>query len=108
MALHLVRFSYTPEAWSALVANPHDRRELLSARLFGIGGRLDGFWYSTGAQDGYVLVDFPDRVAVATVLVAIKSTGSFSSLEAIPLLTMDEMIDALQQANEFAYASPSA
>jgi uncharacterized protein with GYD domain len=106
MALHLVRFGYTPEAWAAMVHNPQDRRDMLSARVFGIGGRLDGLWYSNGEHDGYVLVDFPDHVAVAAVLSAVKATGSFRFLESTQLLTMDEMIDALQQANDFAYATP--
>jgi uncharacterized protein with GYD domain len=108
MALHLVRFGYTPEAWAALLHNPQDRRDMLAARIFGVGGKLEGFWYSNGEHDGYALVDFPDEVAAAAVLVAIKATGSFRFLEATPLLTMDEMLDALQQANDFAYASPGS
>lgn len=108
MALHLVRFGYTPEAWTALIENPQDRRDMLSSRIFGIGGRLDGFWYANGEHDGYALVDFPDHVAAATVLTAIKATGSFRFLDAVPLLTMEEMLEALQRANEFAYAEPGA
>jgi uncharacterized protein with GYD domain len=108
MALHLVRFGYTPEAWASLLHHPQDRRDMLSARIFGVGGRLEGFWYTNGEHDGYALVDFPDQIAAASVLVAIKATGSFRFLEATQLLTMDEMLDALQQANEFAYASPGS
>jgi len=108
MALQLVRFGYTPEAWAALLHNPQDRRDMLAARIFGVGGRLEGFWYANGEHDGYALVDFPDQVAAAAVLVAIKATGSFRFLEATPLVTVEEMLDALQKANEFAYVSPGS
>ena len=108
MQLHLVKFGYTPEAWAAMLQNPQDRREMLAARIFGVGGRLDGFWYSTGEADGYALVEWPDHVAQATVLVAIKATGSFRFLESTQLLTMDEMLEALQAAHDVAYASPGS
>lgn len=108
MQLHLVKFGYTPEAWAAMLQNPQDRREMLAARIFGVGGRLDGFWYSTGEADGYALVEWPDHVAEATVLVAIKATGSFRFLESTQLLTMDEMLEALQAAHDVAYASPGS
>ena len=108
MALHLVRFGYTPEAWTAMLHNTQDRRVMLASRIFGIGGKLEGFWYANCDHDGYALVDFPDHVATATVLVAIKATGSFRLLDAVPLLTMEEMLEALQRANEFAYAQPGS
>ena len=106
MRLHLVKFSYTPETWAAMLQNPEDRREVLAARIFGAGGRLDGFWYSNGEADGYALVEWPDHVAEASVLAAIKASGSFRFLESTQLLTMDEMLQALQAAHNFAYASP--
>jgi uncharacterized protein with GYD domain len=106
MALQLVRFGYTAEAWAALLHNPQDRRDMLSARIFGVGGRLEGFWYSNGEHDGYALVDFPDQVAASAVLAAIKATGSFRFLEATPLVTVEEMVEALQKANDFAYVAP--
>jgi uncharacterized protein with GYD domain len=106
MALHLIRFGYTPESWAALLHSPQDRRDMLAARIFGLGGRLEGFWYSNGEHDGYALADFPDEVAAAAALVAIKATGSFRHLEATPLLTVEEMLEALQRANDFAYTSP--
>jgi uncharacterized protein with GYD domain len=108
MGLHLVKFGYTSEAWSAMLQNPQDRREMLAARVFSVGGRLDGFWYSTGDADGYALVEWPDHIAEATVLIAIKASGSFRFLESTQLLTMDEMLEALQAAHDVAYATPGA
>jgi uncharacterized protein with GYD domain len=109
MTLYLIRFGYTPEAWGALMANPQDRRDPLASRLFGtFGGRLVGFWYAFGEYDGYALVEFPDNVSAAAAAVAVSATGSFRSLDTTVLLTVEEMVDAMEKANDFAYARPGA
>ena len=107
MALYLFRFGYTPEAWAALIEKPEDRRTTLASRIFGtFGGRLEGFWYAFGEHDGYALVDLPDSVSAAAASAAVAATGSFRRLETTVLITVDEMIEALERAAEFAYAKP--
>ena len=107
MALFLFRFSYAPEAWAALIEHPQDRRDMLASRIFGtFGGRLQGFWYAFGEQDGFALVELPDTVSAAAASAAVAATGSFRSLEATVLLTVDEMVEALEKAREFAYRAP--
>jgi len=106
MALYLFRFGYTAEAWRALMEHPQDRRDMLSSRIFGLGGTLQGFWYSFGEHDGLALVDLPDNVSAAAASVAVSATGSFRSLETTVLLTPDEMVEAMERANSFEYAKP--
>ena len=107
MALYLFRFGYTPEAWAALIASPEDRRNTLASRIFGtFGGRLEGFWYAFGEQDGFALVDLPDTVSAVAASAAVSATGSFRRLDTTVLITVDEMIEALQRAKEFDYAKP--
>jgi len=106
MALFLVRFGYTPESWAALVRSPEDRRDMLAARIFGFGGRLHGFWYSLGEHDGYAITEFPDEVAAAAAHVALEAAGTFQHLDATALLSVEEMVEAMQRANEFAFAKP--
>jgi uncharacterized protein with GYD domain len=107
VALYLYRFGYTPEAWAALMKNPEDRRDMIAARLFGtFGGRLEGFWYCFGDQDGYVLVDLPDTVSAAAASVAVAATGSCRYLETTVLISVDEMVEAMDRANKFAYTKP--
>jgi uncharacterized protein with GYD domain len=106
MPLYLVRFGYTPESWAALLANPQDRRDQLASRIFGFGGRLHGFWYSLGEHDGYALTEFPDEVACAAAHVALEASGAFDHLDATHLVSVDEMVEAMQRANDFAFARP--
>jgi uncharacterized protein with GYD domain len=104
----LVRFGYTPEAWAALVRSPEDRRDMLAARIFGFGGKLHGFWYSLGEHDGFAITEYPDAVTAAAAHVALEATGTFRHLDSTALLTVEEMVEAMQRANEFAFAKPGS
>ena len=55
MPLYLSRFSYTPETWARLIANPEDRRKAAESYIESVGGKLHGFWYGFGTHDGYNL-----------------------------------------------------
>jgi uncharacterized protein with GYD domain len=55
MPLYLSRFSYTPETWGRMVANPEDRRKAARDYIESVGGKLHGFWYAFGSHDGYNL-----------------------------------------------------
>ena len=52
MPMYLTRFSYTPETWAMMIAQPEDRRRAATAYIESVGGRLHGFWYSFGTHDG--------------------------------------------------------
>jgi uncharacterized protein with GYD domain len=75
MPFFLSRFSYTPEAWAGLIKKPEDRREVARAVIEKLGGKLHGFWYSFGAQDGFVLIEAPNSTAAAAFSVRISSGG---------------------------------
>jgi uncharacterized protein with GYD domain len=106
MPLYLMRFSYTPDAWSRLIKKPEDRRDVARAVVEKLGGRLQGFWYGFGEHDGFVLIDAPDNVAAAAFSVGIAAGGSLRSAETTPLLTVEEMVEALEKAQGLPYRSP--
>ena len=108
MPLYLTKFSYTPEAWQRLIANPEDRRQAARSYIESVGGKLHGFWYAFGAHDGYNLWEAPDNVSMAAVAMAITAGGALSSFETTPLLTVDETLDALRKANQVRYRAPGA
>jgi uncharacterized protein with GYD domain len=108
MPLYLSRFSYTPETWARLIANPEDRRTAAQAYIESVGGTLQGFWYAFGTHDGYTLWEAPDNVSMATVALALSGGGALSSLETTVLLTVDETIDALRKVEEVGYRAPGS
>ena len=108
MPLYLSRFSYTPETWAKLIANPEDRRTAAQAYIESVGGKLHGFWYAFGPYDGYTLWEAPDNVSMAAVALAIGSGGALHSMETTVLMTVDETIDALRKASQIQYKAPGA
>ena len=108
MPLYLSRFSYTPETWARLVANPEDRRKAAQTYIESVGGRLHGFWYAFGAHDGFTLWEAPDNVAMAAVSLAITGGGAMSSYETTVLLTVEETMEALRRVEQVRYRTPGS
>ena len=108
MPLYLSRFSYTPETWARLIANPEDRREAAKTYIESVGGTLHGFWYAFGTHDGYNVWEAPDNVSMAAVALAISGGGALSTFETTVLLTVEESMDALHRAGEIRYQAPGA
>jgi uncharacterized protein with GYD domain len=106
MPLYLSRFSYTPATWARMIGNPEDRRTAAQDYIESAGGKLHGFWYAFGADDGFTLWEAPDNVSMAAVALAISGGGALSSFETTVLLTVEETIDALRKAEEIQYQAP--
>ena len=108
MPMYLTRFSYTPETWAMMIANPEDRRKAAASYIESVGGKLHGFWYAFGSYDGVNLWEAPDNVSMAAVALAISGGGALSSLETTVLLTVDDTIAALRKAGTIGYRAPGA
>ena len=106
MPLYLSRFSYTPETWARLMANPEDRRKAATQYIESVGGKLHGFWYAFGAYDGVTLWEAPDNVSMAAVALAIGSGGALSSIDTTVLLSVEDTIAALGTAQGIKYRKP--
>jgi uncharacterized protein with GYD domain len=107
MPHYLIAFRQAPEAWSALIQAPEDRRDALRATVEAAGGTLHGLWYSFGAHDGYVLVEYPDNVAAASAILPVVASGAFT-YETTVLLTVEETVAALERARSLPYRKPGA
>lgn len=108
MPLYLSKFSYTPETWARLIANPEDRRTAAQTYIESVGGKLHGFWYAFGTHDGYNLWEAPDNVSMAAVALALSSGGAISTLETTVLLSVDETLEALARAESVGYRTPGS
>jgi uncharacterized protein with GYD domain len=107
MPLYLTRFSYTPETWARMIANPEDRRKAATTYIESVGGKLHGFWYAFGAYDGINLWEAPDDVSMAAVALAIGSGGALSSIETTVLLSVEDTLEALRKAQRIGYRAPA-
>ena len=106
MPLYLTKFSYTPETWTRMIANPEDRRKAAQTYIESVGGKLHGFWYAFGEHDGYNLWEAPDNVSMAATALAIGAGGALSSVQTTVLLTVEDTVAALQKASSIKYRPP--
>jgi len=106
MPLYLTKFSYTPETWARLIANPEDRRTAAKTYIESVGGKLHGFWYAFGAHDGYNLWEAPDDVSMAAVALAIGAGGALGSIETTVLMSVEDTMEALRKAGQIRYRAP--
>jgi uncharacterized protein with GYD domain len=72
MALYMLQFAYTAEAWATLAKKPQDRSIPIREVSERIGGRLIGLYYCFGEYDGVVLAELSDdSAAMVTSLAAL-------------------------------------
>ncbi len=99
MPLFMVQFSYTPEAWAALIHTPQDRAAASDTLVRQFGGRLVAMYYTPGAEyDGFALFEAPDDAAAAAVEIAAVALGHLRSNRLLRVLSAEEMHKALRQA----------
>lgn len=103
MPYYLNRFTYSPEAWSKLIAHPADRTDAVREVIEKAGGELHGFFYAFGAADGYILAEFPGNVGMAAAAALAAASGTDKTAETTVLLTPDEMVQALSTASSLSF-----
>lgn len=106
MTMYLTRFSYTPETWARLREHPEDRREAARSYIESVGGKLHGFWYAFGPDDGYNLWEAPDNVSMAAALIAVGGGGAVSSISTTVLLSVEETLAAFEKSRSIEYRPP--
>jgi uncharacterized protein with GYD domain len=91
----LIKVSYTAEGLRGLKKDKASGREkAVAAVCSAVGGKLDAIYYALGDDDAFVIVDVPSPVHVASLCVAVGSSG-MGSTRTVPLLTVAEMDTAL-------------
>ena len=75
----------------------------MRAALESIGGKLEALYYTFGADDFVGLAEVPDNIQAAALSIAVASTGRYRDLRTIPLLTAEEIVQALQAAGQVSF-----
>lgn len=106
MPLYMTQFSYTPDAWAALARQPEDRSQALGRLAESLGARLVNLYYSFGDYDGVVILEAPDNVTAASVILAAVGPGHVKAIKTVPLLTVAETAEALRKVSGITYRAP--
>lgn len=101
MPKYLFYGSYTTEGYHGLMQEGGSTRiEAAKQALGSVGGSLEAFYFSYGERDFYIIVDLPDHVTTTAVTLAGNVSGSFS-IHGVPLLSAEEMDDAVRRSVDF-------
>ena len=106
MPLYMSQFAYTPDAWATLTRNPEDRAQAVSRLAEQLGARMVNLYYSFGDYDGVIILDAPDDVTAASVVLAAVSPGHVKAIKTVPLLTAEQAMEAMRRAGGVAYRAP--
>jgi uncharacterized protein with GYD domain len=107
MALYMIQFSYTPEAWAALVKNPQDRGAPIKELTQQLGGQFVGLYYCFGEYDGVVLAEAPDDATALAASLASVAPGHVKAIKTTKLFTVEEMMEAMRKAGNLMFQGPS-
>jgi uncharacterized protein with GYD domain len=106
MPHYLIQLGYRPDAWDAMIDHPQNRLEAVTPALEKLGGRFVDGYLSFGEFDLVAIVEMPDNVSAAAFSIAVEGGGAVEQYRTIPLLTMDEAVQAMQKAKETGYKPP--
>ena len=106
MAIYMTQFSYTPEAWAALVRDPEDRTAGVKSLLESVGARLIELYYSFGEYDGVLIFEAPDETAATAGLLGAIAPGHLKATKTTALFTVQQGVEAMKKAGSLGYAGP--
>lgn len=103
MPYFLTQASYTSEAWSALMRNPHDRFEALRPVLEKLGGRIVNGFFAYGEYDVVLILETPDEASAAALAIAAAGGGALRSTKTTQLISAAEGVEILKKAASCGY-----
>ena len=89
-----------------MVSSPKDRSGVIKALAEGVGGQIISFGYCFGEFDLVGAFEFPDNTTMASLVMAVGSTGSVTNLRTTVLIPVGDGFAADQRAKEMTYRPP--
>ncbi|MGA7861788.1 MAG: GYD domain-containing protein [Thermoplasmata archaeon] len=106
MPHYMLHFSYTQDAWAALVKKPEDRTAAVDAVGKALGGRLVALYYHFGEYDGTAIIEAADDTTANAAVLAVIASGALRSTKTIRLYSAKELVEALGKAGKVVYRPP--
>jgi uncharacterized protein with GYD domain len=102
MPLYMYEAAYTAESLSAQIREPKDRVEVVRPVFDAVGGKILAAGFSFGEYDVVVIFEAPDDTAAASLALAVGAGGAVRSGRTTKLLTSQEWVTALRNAQSVA------
>ena len=98
MPKYVVLFSIKDEALARFIENPEDRRGPGSKLAEAAGGKLESYYWMFGQYDGLAIFEVPDSATMASIALAVTSTGALKHVETHELIAADDLVGILRKA----------
>jgi uncharacterized protein with GYD domain len=102
MPLYMYQAAYTAESLAAQIREPKDRVEVVRPAFDAIGAKILAAGFSFGEYDVVVTFEAPDDTAAASLALAVGAGGAVKSAKTTKLLTSQEWVTALRNAQSVA------
>lgn len=84
-------FTFKGETVAGMIDRPSDRLAAATDLATAVGARLEAYYWMTGPNDGFIIVDAPDTSAAVAVSLAVAGSGQFAHLETYELFPADAL-----------------
>tara|TARA_B100001029_G_C14823341_1_gene318897 strand:+ start:265 stop:591 length:327 start_codon:yes stop_codon:yes gene_type:complete len=108
MAKYLVTGSYTAESWAAQIENPQNRIEVIGKQMAAMGVNILAGYLAFGDTDIVIIIEGPDDITAASMLMKVASTGAVSNLSTTVLIDPEDAVEAMKKAKDFGYTPPKS
>ena len=103
MAKYLIKASYSPDGLKGVMAKGGSARaEAIEKLAAGVGGSVDGVYFSFGSDDLFAIVEAPSHEAMAAIAGTVGQTGALSKYETVVLLTPAQIDDAANMTVDYS------
>jgi uncharacterized protein with GYD domain len=104
MKKYLIKASYNSNGVKGLLQDGGSkRRSEVQKMTEAVGGKLESFYYAFGEHDAYLVVELPDDIAAAAVVMRVNASG-LVSISTTVLLTPEDIDAAMKKS--VAYRAP--
>ena len=101
MAKYLVTGSYTSESWAAQIENPQNRIEIIGKQMEAMGVKILDGYLAFGNTDLVIIIEGPDDITAASMLIKVASTGAVTNLSTTVLIDPEDAVEAMKKAKDF-------
>jgi uncharacterized protein with GYD domain len=108
MPIYISRGRFTSDAVKSMLAKPENREEAVASLFKSVGGRLIGWYLTSGHHDWLVIGEFPNEKAAAAAVLAASAGGSLSEIETTMAMTASEAAATFEAAGKAAKSFRSA
>ena len=103
MPKYMIEAAYSPDGLKGLIAKGgSSRRDALQAMAESLGGSVDALYFAFGNSDIFVVIDMPDNVSTAAVMMTVSASGALANAKTTVLLTPEDVDEAAEKSVDYS------